>query len=327
MPRKGSLVKTIFVGLAIALSMALTPPARAADQPTPSASFDINTIHVDQYGSGEPALILIPGLTDSTAVWSGTIARFAPTHTIYAVTLAGFGGRAPTTAPLLDKADADIAALITQRNINRPVLIGHSMGGLLAIRLAAEHSAFLRGAIAVEGLPVFPGFEKMTPAQRHTTGAAASAGMRTATPAQFTAFERQYVVPNLTHAQNVDAVVAAGDGADPNASGEYYQEAIDTDLRSQLPSITVPLLEIVPFDATLDPRNPQMPLATAAQKQQYYASLFAGARTVKLVTVNDSRHFVMYDQPDQFYTLVQTFLGQLSAAARVTRSAPDNVKR
>lgn len=304
----------IITGLAIALALSVAGAARAADAPKPSASFDVNTIHVDQYGSGEPALILIPGLTDSAAVWDGMIAKFAPRHTIYALTLAGFGGRPRVAAPLLDKADADIAALIAQQHLSRPVLIGHSMGGHLAIRLAAEHSDILRGAIAVDGLPVFPGMDKMTQAQRHSAATAAATPMRAATPAQFSAFEKQNIIPYMTKAQNVDAVAAAGQGADVSASADYYQEVLEADLRPQLANLTVPLLVIVPFDGTLDPNNPQMPFATAAQKERFYAGLLANAKTAKVTVVNDSRHFVMYDQPEQLYTIVQNFLGQLSAA-------------
>lgn len=308
-------MKRTIVGLAIALALSVVGSARAADAPKPSASFDVNTIHVDQYGSGEPALILIPGLTDSAVVWNGTIAKLAPQHTIYALTLAGFGGRPRVAAPLLDKADTDIAALIAQQHLSRPVLIGHSMGGHLAIRLAAEHSDILRGAIAVDGLPVFPGMDKMTQAQRHTAAVAAAAPMRNATTAQFSAFEKQNIIPFMTKAQNVDTVAAASQGADVSATADYYQEVLEADLRPQLANLTIPLLVIVPFDATLDPNNPQMPMATAAQKEHLYDGLLANAKTAKIIVVNDSRHFVMYDQPEQLYTLIENFLGQLSAAA------------
>ncbi|MBV8363793.1 MAG: hypothetical protein JO193_04445, partial [Candidatus Eremiobacteraeota bacterium] len=63
---------------------------------------------------------------------------------------------------------------------------------------------------------------------------------------------------------------------------------------------------------SIDPQNPQTPFKTAAQKQQYYTGLLANAKTAKVTLVNDSRHFIMYDQPEQFYALVQAFLGQVA---------------
>ncbi|MFY9665357.1 MAG: alpha/beta fold hydrolase [Candidatus Cybelea sp.] len=113
---------------------------------TPTSSFDAGSVHVDQYGSGAPALVLIPGLTDSGAVWATTVARYQGAHTIYVLTLPGFGNRPMVAAPMLDAVARDIAAFL--RRANKPVLIGHSLGGFLAIRLAEEHSNLIRGAIA-----------------------------------------------------------------------------------------------------------------------------------------------------------------------------------
>ena len=304
-------MKTVISQFLIAFAIVLRFTILPANAQTPTASFDVGSIHVDQYGSGDPALILIPGLTDSAAVWSATIAHFAPQHTIYAVTLGGTGGRAAPQAPLLDKADADLTALITQHNINRPVVIGHSMGGHLALQLAGEHSNILRGVISVDGTPVLPGYENSTPAQRSAAATQMTAPMRGITAAQLESAERQMILPYMTQARNLDAVAAAGSGADPAATAEYLQEMFLADLRPQLSNIAVPLLVLMPFDASIDPQNPQTPFKTAAQKQQFYMGLFANAKTAKITTVNNSRHFIMYDQPEQFYTLVQNFLGNL----------------
>ncbi|MBV9737429.1 MAG: alpha/beta hydrolase [Candidatus Eremiobacteraeota bacterium] len=304
-------MKSFVTQFAIAFGLALTLSALPAIGQTPTHSFDVGSIHVDQYGSGDPALILIPGLTDSAAVWSGTIAHFAPQHTIYALTLGGTGGRPAPQGTLLDKTAADLAALITENNINKPVVIGHSMGGFLALHLAAEHSSLLRGAISLDGLPVLPGQENATPAQRASAASSMTGPMRGLTAAQLEAAERQMILPYMTQAKNLDAVAAAGRGADPAATAEYLQEMVQADLRPQLSNITVPLLVLMPFDASIDPQNPQTPFKTAAQKQQFYTGLLANARTAKLAVVNNSRHFIMYDQPEQFYALVQNFLGSL----------------
>ena len=110
------------------------------------------------------ALVLIPGLTDSGAVWATTVARYQATHTIYVLTLPGFGGRKPIAAPMLDTVASDIAAFLPRAD--KPVLIGHSLGGFLAIKLGEAHSDLIRGAIAMIGLPVFDGFDKLTPQTR-----------------------------------------------------------------------------------------------------------------------------------------------------------------
>lgn len=302
-------MKTIISLFLLFVCVLVGKPACAETQTT--AGFDLNSIHVEKYGSGEatqPALILIPGLTNSAAVWAQTIHRFAPSHTVYALTLAGFGGRLPVTAPVLDKADADVVTLIQKEHLSKPILIGHSMGGHLALRIAVEHSDMLRGVVAVDGLPVFPGFDSMTSEQRAAAASKMGDQIRSAaTPEQFMYAERTYIVPYLTQAKNVDAVTQFSAGANPKATAEYMQELLNADLRPQLANITVPVLELAPYDATLD-KNAPASFSTATAKQTYYESLLKNDKTATVKMVQDSRHFIMIDQPDAFYVDVQNFI-------------------
>jgi pimeloyl-ACP methyl ester carboxylesterase len=275
---------------------------------TPAASFEAGSVHVDRYGSGSPVLVLIPGLTDSGAVWDTTVARYAGTHTVFVLTLPGFGGRPPIAAPMLDTVDKDIAAFLARAN--KPVLIGHSLGGFLAIRLAEEHRDLIRGAIAIDGLPVFAGMEKMTPEARANAAAAAGSRIAQATPAQFE-MAQQSQLGYMTKAANVATAASFSQGADIKATGTYMTELIAADLRPNLSGITVPFLEIGPFDATIDPLNPYNPQATLAQKKAYYQSLFAGDPTAQVVMIDDSRHFIMLDQPVKLFAAIDAFLAAL----------------
>jgi pimeloyl-ACP methyl ester carboxylesterase len=296
----------VFRRLALLLILLVVPiPAFAL---APTASFESGSVQINQYGSGSPALVLIPGLTDSGAVWDTTVAHYANAHTIFVLTLPGFGGRPPAAAPMLDTVDKDVAAFLPRAN--KPVIIGHSMGGILAIRLAEEHSDLIRGAIAIDGLPVFAGMEKMTPEARATAAAAAGDRIASATPAQF-AKGQQAQLGYLTKPPNVATAASFSQGADIKATGTYMTELMSSDLRPNLSHITVPFLEIGPFDATLDPMNPYSPQTTLAQKQAYYQSLFVGDPTAQVVMIDDSRHFVMLDQPAKLFAAIDAFLAAL----------------
>jgi pimeloyl-[acyl-carrier protein] methyl ester esterase len=89
------------------------------------------------------------------------------------------------------------------------------------------------------------------------------------------------------------------------------QELMAADLRPGLSKIGVPLLEIGPFDAKLDPQNPYSPATTLEQKQSYYASLLVGDPTAKVVIVDNSRHFIMLDQPEKLFAAIDAFLASL----------------
>jgi pimeloyl-ACP methyl ester carboxylesterase len=294
----GKLIPTAAV---LTFSLAVTGGA-------PTTSFEAGSVHVDQYGSGAPALVLVPGLTDSGAVWATTVARYQATHTIYVLTLPGFGGRKPISPPMLDTVTSDIAAFLPRAN--KPVLIGHSMGGFLAIKLAEQHSDLIRGAIAIDGLPVFPGFDKLTPQARAAIASAVGGRIGQETQAQFDSGEHQQLAL-MTMPPNVQTALAFSQGASVAATATYMQEMMSADLRPDLSKITVPLLEIGPFDTALDPKDPYTPLATAQQKQAYYQSLFAGDPTAKVVIVDNSRHFIMLDQPEKLFAEIDSFLASL----------------
>jgi len=283
----------------------------AAVAAAPTSSFEAGSVHVDVYGKDAPSLVLIPGLTDSAVVWNATVERYQSTHAIYVLTLPGFGGRAPIAAPMLDTVAADIGKFLAQAN--NPVVIGHSLDGYLAIRIAEEHGNLIRGAIAIDGLPVFAGMDRLSPQTRAAIAAQVAAQIKGSSPAEFKAAQRQQI-SYMTKPANVDAAVTYSQGADQTATATYMQELLAADLRPQLSQIAVPLLEIAPFDATVDPQNPFHPWTTSAQKQAYYASLLVADPTAKVVMIDDSRHFVMLDQPAALHAAVDAFLASLPEA-------------
>jgi pimeloyl-ACP methyl ester carboxylesterase len=295
---------------ALALLVLIVAPVAAAAA-TPTSSLEAGSVHVDVYGTGAPSLVLIPGLTDSAAVWNTTVERYQSTHTIYVLTLPGFGGRAPIAAPMLDTVAADIGKFLAQAN--NPVVIGHSLGGYLAIRMAVEDGNLIRGAIAIDGLPVFAGMDALSPQTRSAIAAQLAAQIKGSSPAEFKAAQRQQI-SYMTKPANVDTAVTYSQGADQSATATYMQELLAADLRPKLSQIAVPLLEIAPFDATVDPQNPFHPWPTSGKKQAYYASLFAADPHAKVVMIDDSRHFVMLDQPAALYAAIDAFLASLPGA-------------
>src|SRR5690606_30979000 len=74
-----------------------------------------------------------------------------------------------------------------QHKIVKPLLVGHSLGGTLALRFAGEHPALISGVVAVDGLPIFPGMERVNAEQRKAMAAQMQQQMAALTPAQFQA--------------------------------------------------------------------------------------------------------------------------------------------
>ena len=272
----------------------------------------VGTLTVERHGEQGRAVILIPGLEGGPWVWQHTIEHLQKDHRVYAVTLAGFDGvPAPRDgSSLLDRADASLPQLIRQYRIDKPVLMGHSLGGTLALRFAGEHPQLLGGVVAVDGLPIFPGMERVDAAQRQAMAAKMGKQLAALTPAQFAAQALGY----MQKIGVIDPALAAryapmNARSDIKATAQYMAEDLAADYRPGLKQANVPILEISPYNAP-DFSQPPM-VMSEAQKTAYYESLLANAPTAKVVSISPSRHYVMFDQPVKFQRVLDDFLKSL----------------
>ena len=294
-------MKRLILSCALALStLCFNAPASAAippPLPRSTDSFDAGSLHVDVFGTnGKPAIVLIPGLACGPWEWSGEIRQLAPNYSIYAMTLPGFDGRPGIGGDLFKTVTADFWMMLDAHHLANPALVGHSLGGTLAIILAEQHPSRLRGVIAVDGLPVFPGFDRMSPVQREQSAQRMQAMMADATPAQFAMAERTSVLPQYMRASSdVDAVTPLIAKSDPKAVGAWFAADVLVDARGGLKDISVPVFEIAPYDASLESAY----VPSAAAKQTYYESLLSGDASAKVQMIDGSRHFVMYDRPKE----------------------------
>jgi pimeloyl-ACP methyl ester carboxylesterase len=275
--------------------------------PVQTASFEAGMFHVDKYGSGKQTLVLIPGLASGPWIWNEAIARLAPHFTIYAVALPGFDGRsASDRKDLFASFSRDFWAMLAEKSITRPVVIGHSLGGTLAISLAEEHPELLAGIVAVDGLPVFPMLANATPEQRAAMASQYSGKYSALDSIAALASERYYMSTIGTiRPELVEPTALLEARSDMKAVAAWTKEDLSSDLRPQLVRIVIPFLEIMPYN----PADAKPPMNySQEQTLAFYRSLVAGASTVSVVAIAPSRHFVMLDQPEKFGREIERFL-------------------
>jgi pimeloyl-ACP methyl ester carboxylesterase len=304
---KSSYRKTFrLLGLALALF------ASAAALTHETAIRTVGTLHVERHGDHGQPVILIPGLQGGPWVWQRTIAQLQKDHVVYAVTLAGFDGMpAPSDGGnLFDRADASLLQLIERQKIDQPVLVGHSLGGTLALRFAGEHPRLVAGVVAVDGLPIFPGMERVGAGQRQAMAAQLQQQMASATPEQFQTQTLDYMQKiGVIDPKLATRYAPMNARSDIQASAQYMAEDLAFDGRAGLKNATVPILEISPYNAP-DFSHPPM-MMSEAQKAAYYQSLLANAPNAKVVSISPSRHFAMLDQPEKFQQALDDFLKAL----------------
>ena len=144
MNRRDFLVAALAFGLAGGV-----PAARAG-----AAPFEPTRFSVEVVGRG-PDVILIPGLTAGREVWRPTAAAL-PGYRFHLVQVAGFAGapaRGNRAGPILAPLADEIARYIADRRLDRPALVGHSMGGTLAMMVAARRPALAGRIMVVDMLP------------------------------------------------------------------------------------------------------------------------------------------------------------------------------
>jgi pimeloyl-ACP methyl ester carboxylesterase len=109
---------------------------------------------VETTGRGRP-LIFIPGFACPGSFWDGTVAHLDGNVEAHVLTLAGVGGQPPIASPSLATVIDELARYIVHNDLVRPVIVGHSLGGTMALWLA-ETIADLGGIIDIEGTAFLP---------------------------------------------------------------------------------------------------------------------------------------------------------------------------
>ncbi len=298
----------VAAALMAAAWMSVAGVAVAADGP---AVFEVGTMRVERTGEQGTPIILIPGLASGAWVWKDTIAALQSEHRLYAVTLAGFDGRPAVKGDVLALAASSLRELIVSQGLARPILVGHSLGGTLALMFAAAHPDLIGGVVAVDGLPVFPTTEGVAATQRPALAERMRAQFANISPSEFEAQQLQYMrrIGVVSEAQAV-AIAKGTSRSDPGAVAEYAGAVMALDLRPRMSAIRVPVLEVAPYLAS---DYAAMGISESA-KRAYYQSLLLGVPQLEVVTIAPARHFVMFDQPQAFNEVLRKFLDEHAAS-------------
>ena len=103
------------------------------------------------YGSGS-ALLLVHGTGGSWQSWLENIAELGRENRVIAVDLPGFGGsEAPASDAQVDEYSETLVDLLDHVGVERVVVAGHSLGGLISTDLALRRPDRVRGLILVNG--------------------------------------------------------------------------------------------------------------------------------------------------------------------------------
>ncbi len=272
----------LFASGALALLAAAPLPALA--QPR---RFAPTRFSVEVRGRGRDVL-MIPGLMSGRHIWDAAV-RATPGYRYHLLQVSGFAGepvRGNESGRILAPLAEEISRYIEAEGLERPAIVGHSMGGTLGMMLAARYPARVGRLMVVDMLP------RPTALYGGTAGSNL-AGMLDG------------LIDNNHARRAISGLIAAfsppedtgGSNADVVARAMYDLGRID--LTNELGNIRAPLTVLY---AAPDAR-------TGATTDTAFRNAYRGARGAHLLRVDNAGHLIMADQPQRFARLLREFLG------------------
>ncbi len=275
-------------------------------------------------GSGAQPVILIPGLGFGANIFTEFIAGFGEGYTFYAVTLPGFGG---TAAPPLPDPDASfseqtwtngalkaIEALINEKSIKNPIVVGHWLTGTqLALRLAMKHPDNVKAVVLLSGSARMMVADSLYDRYYGTLEKRAAAVDRWLSPRWFKTVTRETwddnnFLPGDYAVNPVRALRLWREAASPKLHVwiRYLCEFNAQDISFDIHSLKVPTLLLKPgLEGIID-----MP----EQKYMYdychrsWDGILTKSAKIIVKTIPNSRVCLWFDQPAQVRSVIRDFL-------------------
>jgi pimeloyl-ACP methyl ester carboxylesterase len=254
-----------------------------------------NAFEVTKSGQGSKSIIFIPGFSCSGEVWNETKSKFEKDFTCYTLTMAGFAEVKAQPGATFKNWENSIANYIKENNIEKPIVIGHSMGGGLALALASDYPELIEKIIVVDALPCLAAL--MNPAFKTEEKPDCSAlinQMISATDEQFYQMQKMSISRLVADTSKQELVVGWSVKSDRRTFADMYCDFSNTDLREKIKTIKCPSLVLLEeYFKNIKP----------AIEEQY-----KNLGNADIQYSNKGLHFIMYDDKEWFFNQLNKFI-------------------
>jgi pimeloyl-ACP methyl ester carboxylesterase len=250
-------------------------------------------------------VLLIPGLASTADVWRGVAGRLAGKRRLHLISVRGFGdlpAGANASGAVMAAVATEVRRYITEQRLERPAIIGHSMGGQLGLRVAADAGARIGRVMVVDSSPFFPAL--ISP--QATVGDVEPIAQLAYQAIHFLgdeALRSHGREMGLELGGATDAVFSTlgWQGGDRRVLAQSLYEVMTVDLRRRLPDITAPVTVVYGWSA--DGTSPR------SRTDSLFRGAYSRLRTpAAFVPIEGAEHMVMIDQPTRFMAAVDRFL-------------------
>ncbi len=271
-----------------------------------SSATAMNSFVSQVSGDGQP-IILIPGLMSNGTVWDEISQQLSKSSQVHVISIAGFAGTPAIKNQSLASVKADLINYIEKHQLNKPVIIGHSLGGFMALWLASSHPETIGNVISVDGLPfIGPIFTRSNSSTVESLASQADMiqGMyHKMSQQQLAAQTKQGIYIQATSAENQARIIQMAAQSDPVTVGTAIHELLSTDIRKDMAMINSKSLLIGASGAFTTKEQHQ------SVKSLYHEQI-SNAANVELIMNTNDRHFIMLDNPNWLISQFQSFLSE-----------------
>jgi pimeloyl-ACP methyl ester carboxylesterase len=290
---------------ALATILLASAASAASDRMFPGSALVVEPRFSDEIIGHGPDLVFIPGLASSRETWKATAERLQGRFRLHLIQVAGFAGepsRANATGDVLVPTAEALDAYLSAEHLTPATVIGHSMGATMTLYLLEHHPDHYRKALLVDCLPFFGvlmGGPNATADSVRPIAEKFKAAMGGADDASRAASEKQLRAMVTTPAGQ-DEVIGWNRISDRAVVAEAMAEDVELDLRPNLGAVITTVTVFYPDNVSLG--------APKGAMDGFYSSVFAPLPNKTLLRFDDSRHFIMLDQPDRFAAALDDFL-------------------
>ncbi len=276
--------------------------SKASSSTEAATSQSVSPITVNRMGNENGrTLVLIPGLASGKSVWDDAVVAFKD-YDIRLVQVGGFAGVAAPKEQSIEKVSAAIIEHLYETPGRDTVLIGHSLGGFLSLKIALADPSLIDEIIVVDSLPYLAGMMMpgATPEQAKDMAKSMGAQMKAMPESQFHAQQKMGLARLVKDKSYLPTLQGWSDTSEQTVIADLMSTLLAADLREDISSLTVPTTVFMAYDPTMGVSKEQL--------QSLFEKQYSAAPQVKIKAIEDSYHFIMIDQPDAFHQAIKTAL-------------------
>ncbi len=260
---------------------------------------------IDVIGKGNP-IILIPGLACTGEVWERAVDTLQKNYQCHILSLAGFSNQKPIDInngylPIMQN---NISEYINNEMDRKPIIIGHSLGGFLALSIASTKPNSVEKIILVDSYPFLSLIFNPDATEQNVVVQANQMKkyMISSSDSLYSSQQKLTLKTMITDSLNIKKALKWSIESDRRTVAQAMFEIMTTDLRDELINVKVPILVLGSWYGYKDYGVTKEIVNANLQNQ------FSKADNYTIKVAEKAKHFIMWDEPTWFINEIKIFL-------------------